>query len=474
MQARQTALRRFWWRLWPSPPTNYGRSAADEARRALAAIPQVPGPPLIGNAFDLAGDLRAFLTEQYLKLGPVFRVSAFHRQYVVMAGVEANRFFAGSGKGYFRNRETWQDFVEEMGAERAMLALDGPDHLRYRREQKRAYSRRYAEERLEEAANIARREIEAWPIAEPIRGHYALQRIITEQLGVLAASTSPRRYLDDLIVFVESMLLTHVLHQRPRVYLKLPHIRRAAKRVERLYQEVRAGHTPEKREGQPPDLIDDLLDLHRRDPRFFPERDMKVHMMGPFIAGLDTAAASCAFMLYALLKHPDVLAEMRKEADELFSGGAPTIEKVRTLDVTHRVAMETLRMYPIAPAVFRTTIDSFDFGGHTIPAGSKVIIGTTVPHYLPEFFPEPERFDIDRYGPERKEHMQPGRYAPFSLGTHRCLGFGFAEFQIAITMAAVVHYVDMELDPPDWELRTTSAPTPKPNKRFKFRVVRYR
>ena len=190
-------------------------------------FPASPGPPLIGNAFDLAGDLRAFLTEQYLQLGPVFRVTAFHRSYVVLAGVEANRFFAGPGKGYFRNRETWQDFVEEMGAERAMLTLDGPDHLRHRREQKRAYSRRFAEGHLEEAANIARREIETWPIAEPIRGHYALQRIITEQLGVLVAATSPREYLDDLIVFVEAMLLTHVLHQRPRLYLQLPHIRRA-------------------------------------------------------------------------------------------------------------------------------------------------------------------------------------------------------------------------------------------------------
>ena len=444
------------------------------ARRALAEIPRVSGPPLIGNAFALAGDLRAFLTEQYLQLGPVFRVTAFHRSYVVLAGVEANRFFAGPGKAYFRNRETWQDFVEEMGAERAMLALDGPDHLRHRREQKRAYSRRYAEGHLEEAANIARREIETWPIAKPIHGHYALQRIITEQLGVLAAATSPREYLDDLIVFVEAMLLTHVLHQRPRLYLQLPHIRRASKRVDRLYERVLAGHTPEKREGQDPDLIDDLLDLHRRDPRFFAERDMKVHMMGPFIAGLDTAAASCAFMLYALLKHPDVLAEMRKEADELFRDRTPTIERVRTLDVTHRVAMETLRMYPIAPAVFRTATDSFEFGGYTIPAGSKVIIGTTVPHYLPEYFPDPERFDIDRYTPERKEHIQPGIYAPFSLGTHRCLGFGFAEFQIAITMAAIVHYVDVELDPPDYELRTISAPTPKPNKRFKFRVTRHR
>ena len=450
------------------------RSAPDAAPRPFAEIPHVPGPPVLGNALGLAGNVRAFLTEHYLKLGPIFRVSALHRSYVVLAGVEANRFLAGRGREYFRNREAWQDFVAEMGAERAMVGLDGPDHVRHRRVQKRAYSRGFAEEHLEEAIGIARREIEAWPLGEPLRAHYALQRIITEQLGVVAAATSPQEYLDDLIVFVEAMLLTHILHQRPKLYLRLPRIRRARERVDRLYTDVLAAHAPEKRAGKAPDLIDDLLELHRSDPDFFPEADMQFMMMGPFIAGLDTAAATCAFMLYALLKHPGVLAEMREEADELFRDGTPTIERVRTLDVAHRAAMETLRMYPVAPALFRTAADSFEFGGYTVPAGSKVIIGTTVPHYLPQYFPDPERFDIDRYTPERREHMQPGRYAPFGLGAHRCLGFGFAEFQIAVTMAAIVHYVDLELDPPGYELRTVSAPTPKPNKQFKFRVVRRR
>ena len=88
-------------------------------------------------------------------------------------------------------------------------------------------------------------------------------------------------------------------------------------------------------------------------------------------------------------------------------------------------------------------------------------MATTVPHYLPEYFPQPERFDIDRYLPERNEHRQPGAYAPFGLGPHRCLGNGFAEVQIAVTLATIMHNVELVLDPPDYELQINPAPTPQ-------------
>ena len=113
---------------------------------------------------------------------------------------------------------------------------------------------------------------------------------------------------------------------------------------------------------------------------------------------------------------------MTAEADASFTGGTLTADSLRTLDVTHRVALETLRMYPIAPAITRTVSNTFEFAGYTIPAGEKVIVATTVPHHLEQYFPEPERFDIERYTPERQEHRQPGVFAPFGAGPHVCLG----------------------------------------------------
>ena len=194
-------------------------------------------------------------------------------------------------------------------------------------------------------------------------------------------------------------------------------------------------------------------------------------LLGPFVAGLDTLGGTTAFMLYVLLTHPELLARMRAEVDALFDDGPVTAEALGCLDVTHRVALETLRLYPIAPALTRTVTNAFDFGGYTIPAGERVIVATTVSHHLSECFPEPARFDIDRYLPERREHRRPGAFAPFGVGPHVCLGAGFAEVAILATMATLVREVDLVLDPPGYRLRIDPVPTPHPDDRFGFRVT---
>ena len=426
----------------------------------------------------MAGDVGAFFTRQYLRLGPVFRVHALGRRFTVLAGPEANLFVAKEGRLHLRSREFWMEFDRELGAARSMLSMDGAEHARMRKAQKTGYSRSFIHEHLADVIAITRREVAAWPLDEPVPGLYALQRIVTDQLGTIAAGMSPRDYLDDMIVFVRTLLTARVTRQRPALLMRTPRFRRARQRVEELYATVRAMHDPEQRAapeaGAGTDLVDDLLALHHADPQFLPETDLMPAVLGPFIAGLDTVGSTCAFMLYALLKHPDLMDRMTAEADAGFEGSVLPADALRRLDVTHRVALETLRMYPIAPAITRTVSNTFEFGGYTIPAGEKVIVATTVPHHLPQYFPEPERFDIERYTPERQEHRRPGVFAPFGAGAHVCLGAGFAEVAIAATMATIVHEIEPALDPPDYLLKISPAPTPSPDDRFKFRVVRRR
>src|SRR5262249_45296856 len=124
----------------------------------------------------------------------------------------------------------------------------------------------------------------------------------------------------------------------------------------------------------------------------------------------------CAFMLYELLNHPNILAQCVAEADQLFSGGLPTQEQLRAHGVLHRAMMETLRLHSIAQAINRTATRDFTFAGQRVKEGQNVIIATTVSHFLPELFPAPYTFDIERYGEERREHKQRGAYAPFGVG----------------------------------------------------------
>ena len=131
-------------------------------------------------------------------------------------------------------------------------------------------------------------------------------------------------------------------------------------------------------------------------------------------------------------------------------------------------------MWPAAPVLFRTAANSFEFAGYHIAAGTPMFLPHIVPHHLHEHFPEPERFDVDRYLPDRAEHRQSHAYVPFGVGVHRCLGAGFADLQTLLILAVLVRVADMELHPRGYDLKVSNVPTPRPAKNFKVRIKRLR
>ena len=442
--------------------------------RPRKAIPQSPGLPLIGNALSLlSGGLRAFLVKRYRTLGPVFRVRAFHRRMIVLVGPEANRFVARDNR-HFRSYEAWLPFTTGLGSTHLLVGMDGAEHIRMRRAHMEHYSQQLIKNRTEEAVRIMRNEIAGWPLDKAIPGKYAFQRIVTAQLGGLIVNTAPGEYVDNIIFFFETLLKIHFSRQRPVWTTALPRFRRAHKQMEELARKILADHAPENRGNRPPDFIDKVLELNRTDPHLMPETNLLLTVLEAFMAGLDTVSNICALMSYELLKHPDLLAQVTAEADALFEGGSPNLNDVRSMEVTHRVAMETLRLYPLAPVVLRTVANSFEFEGYHVPAGETVLIGFTVPHLMSEYFPDPHRFDIERYTAEREEHRQAGAYAPFGVGTHRCLGSGLAEVLVALNVATLVHETEFRLDPPDYNMKLKYLPVVHPAPSFKLRLVRRR
>ena len=462
-----------------------GQSVASAvAQQAAASLPSAPsvrpsdeipmasGWPVVGSALYMAGNLRAFLTRQYGELGPIFQVRAFNRRYIALVGPEANGFVQKRGRIFLRSYESWRAFNNAMGAKDALVGMDGAPHVRMRKVQSAAFSRRFIEDRLDEVVDITRGMVAEWPRDRPVVAQYEMQKIIAEQIAVLTTGVSARDHVDDLIATLDSLMRVHVMRQRPSLILRSPRLRRARKRMEELHEIVLAHHADDRHEDH--DLIDDLLELHRSDPQFFPETDLELAVLGPFFAGIETAASTSAFMLYALLKHPELLERMTAEADAVLGRGTLTAKELRGLDVTRRIVLETLRMYPAIPGLMRTVANSFEFAGYTVPARANVIIGNTVSHHLPAYFPEPERFDIERYTPERAEHEQPGAFAPFGLGTHRCLGSNFAEIQIALTLLTIVREVDLAFSTPGYRLKVKHLPAPHPGPSFKFRATRRR
>ena len=450
----------------PAPPAKLVRPPEE--------IPEVPGLPLAGNAFRMAGDLRDFLARNYRKHGPIFRIRAFNHRFIALVGPEANVFLARISGTHLRSYEPYRDFGIAMGAHRVMLNMDGPEHLRMRKLQVNGYSPRALESRLDLAHDATRRLIGEWPQGRPVGVQRAMQKIIAEQIGLCCTGVSPGEHIDELIHFLGTIVTVHVTKRLPALVERLPKFRRAERRLRELHERILETHRPERRAGEKPDFVDDLLEMNRSDPQLLPETDLLANVLAPYLVGIDTSASVCAFMLYALLKHPELLERMRAEVDEMYERGPPTPEGLRKLDVTHRAALETLRMYPIIPGVPRIASNSFEFGGYRVPAGAQLMLGTTVSHHLPECFPEPERFDIERYSRSSQQHRQPGAFAPFGVGRHRCLGSGFSEVQIALTMAAIVRETELVLDRPERPLKVKLTPAPHPDDSLQFRLVRRR
>ena len=443
----------------------------EEPKRGSSARlpPRVKGLPILGSALELKKSVVGFLTKAYLAHGPVFEFSALNRHYTALVGPEANEFAAYNGRVCFSTHWAWKDYTEEHGASRDIISMDGAEHTRMRRALAWGYSKGLYEREIETALVTTRSVIEELGTGKPVEAHRMLQRMVVEQTGKIITGFDARDYVDDLIEYLDIMLTTRVARQTPK-FLRARRLREVSLRMDELFREVFESRRAEQRAADRRDLIDDILDLHRQDPEFLPESNFKVVFLAPFLAGIDTAAGTAVFMLYELLRDPDLLHRMRAEVDPLFARGVPAAKDLRRLDLTHRIAMETLRRYPLGSTMLRTVANSFDFAGCRIEVGTRVLIGQGVTHFLPEFFPDPHRFDVERYTPARAEHKQQFKYAPFGLGEHRCLGSGFAESFIALTLAAIVRYTDPVIADPNFKMKTVDLPTLRPAGKFLIRM----
>jgi cytochrome P450 len=250
---------------------------------------------------------------------------------------------------------------------------------------------------------------------------------------------------------------------------------RAKARMLELCAEIIAEHRAIPSTQRIPDLVDALLEELDEDGNPYPDRDIAGEMMGTFFAGMDTVSGTCSFMLYAILKTPGLLAKVQAEIDDAFSSGASfDLQCLKTMPVLHAVAQETLRRYPVAMMIPRTARRPFEFAGYRVEVGTRMFLVHGLTHFLPEYFPDPERFDIRHFTGDARKSRPANAFAPFGLGSHSCLGAGLAETQIMVLISILLHTFELALDPPGFEIKMLFRPALTPGEKFDVKVVRRR
>ncbi|HET6166567.1 MAG TPA: cytochrome P450 [Marmoricola sp.] len=233
--------------------------------------------------------------------------------------------------------------------------------------------------------------------------------------------------------------------------LPLPRFRRrdaARARVQSLVAEV-----IRRRQEQPAahdDLLQTLIDATYADGSRLSEQEIAGILIGATFAGHHTSSGTAAWLLIELLRHPELLAQVRAEVDRI---GDPTYESVRDMPATDAALKEVLRLHPPVIILMRKVMADLHLGDHVIRKGDMVWASPPVTHRLPELFADPDRFDAGRFAPERREDRNVMAYQPFGGGAHRCLGSGFATFQIKVITAVLLGGFDFSLvaDPGAYE-----------------------
>lgn len=164
-----------------------------------------------------------------------------------------------------------------------------------------------------------------------------------------------------------------------------------------------------------------------------------------FMAGFEVNAITTAFTLYLLIKNPTVMAKLREEIDLISAGERLTYESIQKMTYLEQVVKESMRLYPATGIVNRLTNQDVMIGSHRIPKNSQVFVAPWVLHRKPEIFPNPEKFDPERFSPDREKNIPKNAYIPFSTGPRVCLGNAFAMLQVCTTLALMIQAYDFEL-----------------------------
>lgn len=334
----------------------------------------------------------------------------------------------------------------------SVLLLDEPDHMRQRKLLLPPFHGERMQRYRELMTEVAERELESWPIGEPLSLWPRMQAITLEIIMRTVFGVQEGERLDRLRTGLRNMLdwttrpsrLVALAVLGPVRMRRLGLLRQAIEPVnELIYAELH-----DRRDA--PDLAerDDILSLllaaRHEDGSAMGDEELRDELMTLLVAGHETTATSLAWAIERLLRQPDKLERLRDDEEYVDA-----------------VVKETLRLRPVLPLVARRLAEPMEIAGHELPAGAIVTPSIYLMHRREDIYPEPRAFR-----PERFLEQPAGTYTwiPFGGGVRRCLGASFALFEMQVVLSVVARRLQLRASRPEAERITRRAITLVPER----------
>ena len=177
------------------------------------------------------------------------------------------------------------------------------------------------------------------------------------------------------------------------------------------------------------------------------DHQLRDEIMTLFAAGHETTGVALTWIWYLLSQHPAVEYRLHTELDRVLRGRTPDVNDLDNLPYTRMVVEEAMRLFPPAFAIVRVAVSDDMIGGHHIRAGTLVTISPYLVHRNPKIWPDPTRFEPERFTPARVSGRHRFSYLPFGGGPRICIGNNLAMMEVRILLAVIAQAFRLRLAP---------------------------
>jgi cytochrome P450 len=336
-----------------------------------------------------------------------------------------------------------------------LITSEGSFHMRQRRIAAPAFHRQriqsYAHIMAEQGAILR----EQWQpgttldIAKEMM-HLSLE-VVARTLFATEVTPEVRSISDEVNVVMD--LYTYLISMpRAEEYLHWPlpgfaRFRRARRRIDTTMAEMIARRRASGEDRG--DLLSMLITARdtEDDRSGMTDEQLRDEVVTIFLAGYETMANALSWTWYLLSQNPEVEARFHSEIDRALEGRLPTMEDIPRLNYVERVLAESMRLFPPVWAMGRQASEDMEIGPFFVRKGTMLYVSQYLMQRDARFFPDPLRFDPDRFLPERAAERPRFSYFPFGAGGRQCIGEAFAWMEGTLLLATLAQRWKLRLVP---------------------------
>jgi cytochrome P450 len=351
------------------------------------------------------------------------------------------------------------NFTKERTVERTKLLLgegmitsEGAEHRLQRQAAQPAFHRQRIPEYASATVREAVRWRDRWRHGEQRDIAVDMMHLTLDIVAQTLFATDLRDEVDELADAINRIMsLYNFLVLLPAaewlVHLRPPGLAafvRARQRIDAVvYRMIEARR---QRRSDPVSLLDLML-AACPDSNPASEQSLRDQVITIFLAGYETVANALSWTWYLLSQNPECERRFHEEIDRELRGAPPQFDDLPRLRYVEMVFAESIRLYPPAWAMGRRARQDFHLGEYFLPAKTTVLISQFITHRDSRFFPDPLRFEPERFTTEAKARRVKFSYFPFGAGARQCIGESFAWMEGVLLLATLAQKWRLKLVP---------------------------